>query len=158
MRKVSPRLVMVAGPNGSVKSTLIEALRASPVVDLPALYINADNLQRERNIQDPIEAQQLAKSLRTQAQPITTMFCTKSSCRTRASSPSFKPPKPRVITSPFISSQRLTPILMSSESLSVWRVAVTMCPQTVHANVTHLVWRVFSGISTRLTAAFWQEF
>lgn len=67
MHKVSPRLVMVAGPNGSGKSTLIEALRASPVVDLPAFYVNADNLQRERNIQDPIEAQRLAKSLRTQA-------------------------------------------------------------------------------------------
>ena len=42
-----PQLVIIAGPNGSGKSTLIAALRASPDVRLPALYINADDLQRK---------------------------------------------------------------------------------------------------------------
>jgi len=58
---------MVAGPNGSGKSTLIAALRADPRFDLPALYINADDLQRERDIRDPRQAQQLANDLRAQA-------------------------------------------------------------------------------------------
>jgi predicted ABC-type ATPase len=58
---------MVAGPNGSGKSTLISALRASPQLDLPALYINADDLQRERGIEDARRAQQLANELRAQA-------------------------------------------------------------------------------------------
>ena len=61
-----PRLVMVAGPNGSGKSTLITALRADPRFDLPALYINADDLQRQHNI-DARQAQQLANDLRSQA-------------------------------------------------------------------------------------------
>jgi predicted ABC-type ATPase len=63
----SPRLVMVAGPNGSGKSTLISALRAFPEVDLPTLYLNADDLQRERCISDPRQAQELARALRAQA-------------------------------------------------------------------------------------------
>jgi hypothetical protein len=58
---------MIAGPNGSGKSTLIAALRADSRFDLPALYINADDLQRERNFRDSREAQQLANELRTQA-------------------------------------------------------------------------------------------
>jgi predicted ABC-type ATPase len=43
---------MVAGPNGSGKSTLITALRADPRFDLPALYINADDLLREGSLAD----------------------------------------------------------------------------------------------------------
>lgn len=62
-----PRLVMVAGPNGSGKSTLIAALRADGRFDLPATYINADDLQRERANRDPRAAQQLANELRSQA-------------------------------------------------------------------------------------------
>lgn len=58
---------MVAGPNGSGKSTLIGALRADGRFDLPATYINADDLQRERAIGDPRAAQQLANQLRAQA-------------------------------------------------------------------------------------------
>ena len=58
---------MIAGPNGSGKSTLIAALRADSRFDVPALYINADDLQRERNFRDPREAQQLANALRSQA-------------------------------------------------------------------------------------------
>jgi predicted ABC-type ATPase len=58
---------MVAGPNGSGKSTLIGALRADARFDLPATYINADDLQRERGIRDPRAAQQLANDLRAQA-------------------------------------------------------------------------------------------
>ena len=42
-----PELVMIAGPNGSGKSTLIGGLQASPELRLPALYINADDIQRE---------------------------------------------------------------------------------------------------------------
>ena len=60
----APRLVMIAGPNGSGKSTLIAALRADPDIQLPTLYINADDLQRERGIVDPRKAQQLATDLR----------------------------------------------------------------------------------------------
>lgn len=63
----SPQLVIIAGPNGSGKSTLIAALRASPDVSLPALYVNADDLQRERGIADPEQAQRLATDLRRQA-------------------------------------------------------------------------------------------
>ena len=58
---------MVAGPNGSGKSTLIAALRADPRFDLPALYINADDLRAERGIGDPRQAQQIANDLRAQA-------------------------------------------------------------------------------------------
>ena len=58
---------MIAGPNGSGKSTLINALRADARFKLPALYINADDLQRERGISDPRQAQQLANELRAQA-------------------------------------------------------------------------------------------
>jgi predicted ABC-type ATPase len=58
---------MIAGPNGSGKSTLIAALRADSRFDVPALYINADDLQRERKLRDPGEAQQLANALRSQA-------------------------------------------------------------------------------------------
>lgn len=57
---------MIAGPNGSGKSTLIGALRADQRFDLPATYINADDLQRERRI-DARAAQQLANDLRAQA-------------------------------------------------------------------------------------------
>ncbi len=42
----APQLVMVAGPNGSGKSTLIATLRAAPDLQLPAQYINADDIQR----------------------------------------------------------------------------------------------------------------
>jgi predicted ABC-type ATPase len=56
---------MVAGPNGSGKSTLIAALRASQAA-LPELYVNADDLQRERGI-DAYAAQRLATALRAQA-------------------------------------------------------------------------------------------
>jgi predicted ABC-type ATPase len=62
-----PLLVMVAGPNGSGKSTLNDALRAAPDVELPALYINADELQREHGLTDPLKAQQLAAALRAGA-------------------------------------------------------------------------------------------
>lgn len=58
---------MIAGPNGSGKSTLIAALRADSRFDLPALYVNADDLLRERSLCDPREAQQLANELRAQA-------------------------------------------------------------------------------------------
>jgi predicted ABC-type ATPase len=58
---------MIAGPNGSGKSTLIAALRADPRFELPALYINADDLQRERNLRDSRAAQQLANELRSAA-------------------------------------------------------------------------------------------
>jgi predicted ABC-type ATPase len=61
-----PQLVMIAGPNGSGKSTLIAALRAQPQFQLPALYINADDLQRERGLPDR-ESQLLATELRAQA-------------------------------------------------------------------------------------------
>jgi predicted ABC-type ATPase len=67
MTEPSPRLVMVAGPNGSGKSTLIDALRASPIIDLPAHYINADNLRRERDLIDPREAQRIATAMRQDA-------------------------------------------------------------------------------------------
>ncbi len=56
---------MVAGPNGSGKSTLIAALRNSEAV-LPKLYVNADDLQRDRGI-DSYAAQKLATELRTEA-------------------------------------------------------------------------------------------
>ena len=58
---------MVAGPNGSGKSTLIDALRADPRFELPALYVNADDLQKERGITDPLAAQRLASELRIEA-------------------------------------------------------------------------------------------
>jgi predicted ABC-type ATPase len=63
----APQLVMIAGPNGSGKSTLIAALRGDPNIELPAVYINADDLQRERRISDPLRAQQLAAELRGRA-------------------------------------------------------------------------------------------
>ena len=56
----SPHLVMVAGPNGSGKSTLIAALRADPNARLPALYVNADDLQRERGLTFARVARELA--------------------------------------------------------------------------------------------------
>ena len=56
---------MVAGPNGSGKSTLIAALRNSRAV-LPELYVNADDLQRERGI-DAQAAQKLAAEQRANA-------------------------------------------------------------------------------------------
>lgn len=57
---------MVAGPNGSGKTTLIRTLRAAPDVTLPDLYINADDLCRERGL-DARGAQKLAETLRLQA-------------------------------------------------------------------------------------------
>lgn len=57
---------MVAGPNGSGKTTLIQTLRASPEISLPALYINADDLGRQRRL-DARAAQKLAESLRREA-------------------------------------------------------------------------------------------
>jgi predicted ABC-type ATPase len=65
MTITEPSLLMVAGPNGSGKSTLIGALRASQAA-LPELYVNADDLQRERGI-DAYAAQRLATELRAQA-------------------------------------------------------------------------------------------
>jgi len=56
---------MVAGPNGSGKSTLIAALRNSHA-SLPELYVNADDLQRERGL-DGYAAQKLATQLRALA-------------------------------------------------------------------------------------------
>jgi predicted ABC-type ATPase len=61
-----PWLVMVAGPNGSGKSTLTDALRASPDVELPATYINADEIQKASGC-DAATAQQSAKALREAA-------------------------------------------------------------------------------------------
>ena len=37
---------MIAGPNGSGKSTLVAALRAAPEIEFPALYVNADDIQK----------------------------------------------------------------------------------------------------------------
>ncbi|HET7866967.1 MAG TPA: zeta toxin family protein [Burkholderiaceae bacterium] len=62
----APLLVMVCGPNGSGKSTLTNALRAAAGVQLPATYINADDIQKERQI-DSAQAQQVAAKLRAQA-------------------------------------------------------------------------------------------
>ena len=45
-----PDLVMIAGPNGSGKSTLVAALRAAPEIDFPALYINADDIQKTEGL------------------------------------------------------------------------------------------------------------
>lgn len=57
---------MVAGPNGSGKTTLIRTLRASREIALPELYINADDLKRERGLDDR-GAQKLAETLRLEA-------------------------------------------------------------------------------------------
>ena len=57
---------MVAGPNGSGKTTLIQTLRASTEISLPRLYINADDLGRERRL-DARAAQTLATSMRCEA-------------------------------------------------------------------------------------------
>lgn len=57
---------MVAGPNGSGKTTLIRTLRASRDIALPEHYINADDLKRERGLQDR-PAQQLAEAMRMEA-------------------------------------------------------------------------------------------
>lgn len=65
MTTTEPSLLMVAGPNGSGKSTLIAALRGSDAT-LPELYINADDLQRERGL-DGYAAQKLATELRAEA-------------------------------------------------------------------------------------------
>lgn len=62
-----PQLVMIAGPNGSGKSTLIAALRADPNIRLPALYVNADDLQKARGLADAAKAQDLATDLRARA-------------------------------------------------------------------------------------------
>jgi len=62
----APLLVMVCGPNGSGKSTLTNALRAAAGVQLPKTYINADDIQRERQI-EPASAQQAAAEWRAQA-------------------------------------------------------------------------------------------
>lgn len=59
-------LIMVAGPNGSGKSTLVNALHADDDMDLPALYINADELQLTQGI-GVAEAQRLAAQLRARA-------------------------------------------------------------------------------------------
>jgi predicted ABC-type ATPase len=61
-----PSLVIVAGPNGSGKSTLIQKLRESAQVDLPDLYINADELQRAEGL-DARQAQRRAEALRQAA-------------------------------------------------------------------------------------------
>lgn len=63
----APQLVMVAGPNGSGKSTLIAALRVDPNIHLPKLYVNADDIQRERGLSDSLQAQQIANDLRNRA-------------------------------------------------------------------------------------------
>lgn len=57
---------MVAGPNGSGKSTLTDALRADPAVQLPATYINADDIQRARGF-DAATAQLEATKMRERA-------------------------------------------------------------------------------------------
>jgi predicted ABC-type ATPase len=49
-----PLLVIFAVPNGSGKSTLIEAARRYGE-DFPSIYINADDIGRERNV-GPYEA------------------------------------------------------------------------------------------------------
>jgi predicted ABC-type ATPase len=61
-------LVMVAGPNGSGKSTLISALRSDRDIgpNLPATYINADDIQRSTGL-DSAEAQRAAAGLRASA-------------------------------------------------------------------------------------------
>lgn len=41
---------MIAGPNGSGKSTLVAALRAAPGIDFPALYVNADDIQKNEGL------------------------------------------------------------------------------------------------------------
>jgi predicted ABC-type ATPase len=61
-----PLLVMVAGPNGSGKSTLTEALRADKTVQLPALYINADEIAKAQGL-DAAPAQQATAKLRERA-------------------------------------------------------------------------------------------
>ena len=58
---------MIAGPNGSGKSTLVHALRADARFALPTQYINVDDLQHERRIDDPSGAQQVANALRAEA-------------------------------------------------------------------------------------------
>jgi predicted ABC-type ATPase len=63
---IQPLLVIVAGPNGSGKSTLIRQLRNSPNVDLPNLYINADDLKAQLELTDAA-AQSLAQQLRKNA-------------------------------------------------------------------------------------------
>jgi predicted ABC-type ATPase len=72
MTITEPSLLMVAGPNGSGKSTLIAALRSSQAA-LPELYINADDLQRERGL-EARTAQKLATELRAQALRATCSF------------------------------------------------------------------------------------
>jgi predicted ABC-type ATPase len=57
---------MVAGPNGSGKSTLIDALRSSQDVRLPAIYINADEIQKSQGL-DSRTAQAAAAELRARA-------------------------------------------------------------------------------------------
>jgi predicted ABC-type ATPase len=42
-------LIVFAGPNGSGKSTLVEEMRARDP-EFPSLYINADDIAREKNI------------------------------------------------------------------------------------------------------------
>ena len=54
MVKSKPLLIIFAGPNGSGKSTFIEAARRYRE-DFPSIYINADDISRERN-EGPYEA------------------------------------------------------------------------------------------------------
>lgn len=63
----APQLILVGGPNGSGKSTLIAGLRAAADMQLPAQYINADDIQRERGLVDARDAQQIATALRAEA-------------------------------------------------------------------------------------------
>lgn len=59
---------MVAGPNGSGKSTLIAALRSDQALaaQLPATYVNADDLQRQHGLDDQA-AQRMAAEQRRRA-------------------------------------------------------------------------------------------
>lgn len=66
MAQPPPALVMVAGPNGSGKTTLIRTLRAAREIALPEYYINADDLKRERGLDDR-GAQKLAEVLRLES-------------------------------------------------------------------------------------------
>jgi predicted ABC-type ATPase len=61
----SPFLIVFAGPNGSGKSTLAEEMRARDP-DFPPLYINADDIAREKKI-GPREAAVEAAQQRAEA-------------------------------------------------------------------------------------------
>lgn len=49
MAEQKPLLVIFAGPNGSGKSTITDAVRRYDE-GFPSIYINADDIARERNI------------------------------------------------------------------------------------------------------------